>query len=287
MAARQRVAVVTGASSGIGRVTARALVALGWHVIATGRDPGRTASAEKELQAAGPGSVDMLRCDLSLMSDAARLADEIARLTDRVDVLVNNAGGITDRLVVTPEGLDANFAGNHLGPFLLTNRLLPLLKAAAADAPAGAVRVIQVSSEAHEMIPGLDLDDMQGLEAYDAGRAYSAGKLANMLFTRALASRLAGTGIVVHAMTPGPTASRFFEYASAQVKEYVKDLPKISEEQGADALPWLATAEDPGRSTGGDWKERQPRQPNAQAADPAVLERFWVESEHLEAKARG
>ncbi len=221
------------------------------------------------------------------MSDAARLADEIARLTDRVDVLVNNAGGITDRLVVTPEGLDANFAGNHLGPFLLTNRLLPLLKAAAADAPAGAVRVIQVSSEAHEMIPGLDLDDMQGLEAYDAGRAYSAGKLANMLFTRALASRLAGTGIVVHAMTPGPTASRFFEYASAQVKEYVKDLPKISEEQGADTLTWLATAEEPGRSTGGYWKERQPRQPHAQAADPAVLERFWVESEKLVAKARG
>ncbi len=284
---RQRIAVVTGASSGIGKVTATALAAQGWHVIATGRDAGRTAAAEAEIRDASVGGrVDMIRGDLSLMADARRLADEIAALTDKVDVLINNAGGITDRLVMTSEGLEANFAGNHLGPFVLTNRLLPLLQAAAADAPAGAVRIIQTSSEAHEMIPSLNLDDMQGLDHYDPGMAYCAGKLANMLFTRALAARLAGTGIVVHAMTPGPTASRFFSYASKETQEYTKNLPMVTEEQGADTLIWLATAEEPGRSTGGYWKERRPRKPHALADDAAVLERFWIESEKLVARAR-
>lgn len=288
MSIRQRVVVVTGASSGIGKVTAKALAAQGWHVIATGRDATRSAEAEAEIRSACQqgGRVDMLRADLSLMREAARLADDIARLTDRVDVLVNNAGGITDRLVVTDEGLDANFAGNHLGPFVLTNRLLPLLKAAAADAPAGAVRIIQTSSEAHEMIPQLNLDDMQGLSHYDAGHAYSAGKLANMFFTKALAARLAGTGIVTHAMTPGPTASRFFTYASQQVQDYTKDLAKVTEEQGADTLTWLVVADEPGRNTGGYWKERQPRTPHAQVEDVAAVEKFWVESEKLVASAR-
>lgn len=284
---QRRTAVVTGASSGIGRVAARALAAQGWRVIAIGRDPGRTAAAEAEIRAASAGGpVDMLRGDLSLMADAARLAGEVTALTGRIDVLINNAGGITDRLEMTAEGLEANFAGNHLGPFLLTQRLLPLLKAAAADAPAGSVRIIQTSSEAHEMIPGLDLDDMQGLKKFDPGMAYCAGKLANVLFTRALAMRLAGTGIVAHAMTPGPTASRFFSYASKETQEYTKDLPKVTEEQGADTLVWLATADEPGLSSGGYWKERRPRKPHALADDVAVLERFWMESEKLIASTR-
>ncbi len=284
----QRVVAVTGASSGIGRVAACALARQGWHVIAIGRDPGRTAEAGREIRAASAGGrVEMLRGDLSLIADAARLADEVTALTGRIDVLINNAGGITDRLVMTSEGLEANFAGNHLGPFLLTNRLLPLLKVAAAEAPVGAVRIIQTSSEAHEMIPSFNLDDMQGLSAFDPGMAYCAGKLANVLFTRALAAKLAGTGIVTHAMTPGPTASRFFSYASKATQEYTKDLPKVTEEQGADTLVWLATADEPGRSSGGYWKERQPRKPHALADDVAVLERFWLNSEQLIAGARG
>jgi len=283
---RAGTAVVTGASSGIGKVAAKTLATQGWHVIATGRDAARTAAAEAEIHGASVGGhVDMLRGDLSLMADARRLADEIAALTDKVDVLINNAGGITDRLVMTSEDLEANFAGNHLGPFVLTNRLLPLLRAAAAGAPAGAVRIIQTSSEAHEMIPSLDLDDMQGLKTFDPGMAYCAGKLANMLFTRALAARLAGTGIVAHAMTPGPTATRFFSYASKETQEYTKNLPMVTEEQGADTLIWLATAEEPGLSTGGYWKERQPRKAHALADDAAVLERFWAESEKLVAGA--
>ena len=131
-----RVAVVTGASSGIGKEVAKFLARSGWRVIAQGRNTDRCAKAEHGIrQVASGGQVTMIRSDLSLMSEAASLADEIAELTDRVDVLVNNAGGMASELVLTSEGNDQNFAGNHLGPFLLTNRLIPLLRNAAKGAP--------------------------------------------------------------------------------------------------------------------------------------------------------
>src|SRR5690625_6882674 len=103
----------------------------------------------------------MIVADLALMADAARVADEVARVTDRVDVLINNAGGMATEKVITTEGLEENFAGNHLGPFLLTNRLLPLLRRAAADGP---VRIINTASDASEMIHGLNLDELEDLE---------------------------------------------------------------------------------------------------------------------------
>ena len=134
MTGEGRVAVVTGASSGVGQAAARALAARGWHVIALGRDAGRTAAAVAEIRAAAaPGArVDAIRGDLALLSDTARMADEIAALTDRVHVLINNAGGVRAERVITAEGNEATFAGNHLGHFLLTQRLMPRLRAAAA-----------------------------------------------------------------------------------------------------------------------------------------------------------
>src|SRR5271163_5318714 len=147
-----RVAVVTGASSGVGQAAARALAARGWHVIALGRDAERTAAAAADLRAsAAPGArVDVIRGDLTLLSDTTRMADEIAALTDRVHVLINNAGGVRAERVITSEGNEATFAGNHLGHFLLTNRLMPRLRAAAATGAPGTVRVVSVSSNAHE-----------------------------------------------------------------------------------------------------------------------------------------
>ena len=193
----QKIAVVTGASSGIGRATAVALAARGWRVIGVGRDPARSAEAEAEIRAASPyEQADMIRADLSRMAEVERAAREIASLTDHVHVLVNNAGGMAKRIVVTPEGYEENFAANHLGPFLLTTRLLPLLRRAVAAAPRGSVRIINVASDASEMIPGMDFNDLQGLNNDQPGLAYCRGKLANVLFARGLARRLAADGIV-------------------------------------------------------------------------------------------
>ncbi|HEX8058130.1 MAG TPA: SDR family NAD(P)-dependent oxidoreductase [Novosphingobium sp.] len=278
---RQRVAVVTGASSGIGKELAKALVAQGWRVIGTGRDEHRVAQAAAEIAAAGGGSIEMLRADLSLLAEARKLAQAIAERAGHIDVLANNAGGMTDRLEMTAEGFEANFAGNHLGPFVLTDGLMPLLHAAAAEAPAGAVRILMTASDASEMMGPLNLDDMQNLAMFNPGVAYCSGKLANVLFARALAGRLEGTGIVAHAMAPGATDTPFFSYAPQETQAYTRDLPKLSVAEGADTLVWLATAEEPGRSSGGYWEQRAPRAPNPQVDDPAAVARFWEESEKL------
>lgn len=277
-----RVAVVTGASSGIGKEVAKALARQKFSVIGTGRDPERIAAAEAEIRAASSGgSVHMLRADLSLIAEAERTAHDIAALTDRVDILVNNAGGMASEQVMTAEGHEANFAGNHLGPFVLTRALLPLLRAAAAKSPPASVRIINTASDASEMIPTINLDDLESLGAFNPGLAYCTGKLANVLFARALATRLAGEGIVAHSVHPGAVDSNFFSYAPAATRERTKDMPKFSTEEGADTLIWLATSDEGGENSGSYWHQRKQRAPNPLVDNDAIVERFWQESERL------
>jgi NAD(P)-dependent dehydrogenase (short-subunit alcohol dehydrogenase family) len=286
MTQRKQVAVITGASSGIGKAAAMALAAQGWRIIGVGRNPERCLAAAAEIRAAFPDSeLDMVRGDLSLLADAVRLAGEIAALTDRVDILINNAGGIAAKKIITSEGLEQNFAGNHLGPFLLTDRLLPLLRRAAADAPKGSVRILNTSSDASEMVPGMDFDDLQGLASDNVGLAYCRGKLANVLFARGLAQRLAGEGIVAHAMHPGKVDSNFASYADEAAQARMRGMAGLSVEEGADTLVWLATAQEAGASSGGYFYQRAPRTPNPCVDDDAVVARLWAESEALIAKA--
>jgi NAD(P)-dependent dehydrogenase (short-subunit alcohol dehydrogenase family) len=276
------VAVVTGASSGIGKATAKALAAQGWRVIGIGRDAVRSAAAETEIRAVSrTGEVEFLRADLSLMADAARVAREIAERTDRVDILVNNAGGMAKTQIITAEGFDENFASNHLGPFLLTARLMPLLRRAASIAPKGSVRILNTSSDASEMIPGLPWDDLQLLKNFDSGRSYCNVKLANVMFARGLAKRLAGDGIVAHAMHPGFVDSNFINNAPESSKAHMLTLKGLTPEEGADTLVWLATSAEGGQSSGGYFHQRKPRAANPFAEDDAAVERLWAESEKL------
>lgn len=277
-----KVALVTGASSGIGKEMAKALVKAGWLVIGTGRNRQRIALAEAEISAAAQGgSIVMLEADLSSMAQTAALARQVLAMTDRLDLLVNNAGGMTAQMVITDEGLEANFAGNHLGPFLLTRELLPLLIHTAAGGPYGAVRILNTASDASEMIPALDLDDMQGLAGFDPGRAYCSGKLANVLFARALADRLDAQGIVAHSVHPGAVESNFFSNASPETQARLEHLPKATEAEGADTLIWLASAPEASVGNGDYWHKRARREPNPTVHDKAVRDRFWAQSEAL------
>ena len=282
-----QVAVVTGASSGIGKAAAKALVARGWHVIAHGRDPERTGVAEAEIRAAAAAGakVDMICGDLSLMSDTARMAKEIESLTGKVHALLNNAGGVRGELVITSEGNEATFAGNHLGHFLLTNRLMPLLRAAAATSKPGTVRVVSVSSTGHEGCPGLDWDDLQQTRAWNSGKSYCVAKLCNILFTRELAKRVAADGIVANAVHPGVVASNFVNHAEPRMKSYIETLQSVSPEEGADTLVWLATAPEAGMVSGGYFHNRAALSPASAALDDEAAARLWRESEALVARA--
>lgn len=283
MTSQARIAVITGASSGIGKEIAKALAAQGWRIIGTGRDSQRMAAAEAEIRVAAPtAEVELLRADLSLLAGAARLADEIAARTDRIDVLYNNAGGMCRELVITSEGLEQSFVANHLGPFVLTQRLLPLLRAAAKDSPPGAVRVLMTASNAGEMIPGLNLDDIQSLENFNPGLSYCAVKRANIMFARALGERLAADDITAHAVHPGRVDTNFASYAPAASQLHLKQPGGLTEVEGADTLVWLATAPEAGTTTGGYWFERRPRA-RENVEDAATLDRFWEESARLAA----
>jgi NAD(P)-dependent dehydrogenase (short-subunit alcohol dehydrogenase family) len=283
-----RVAVITGASSGIGLVAAKALASQGWRIIGHGRDPGRIAEAEAQIRAAAAPDVqvDMIRADLALVSEAIRAADEIAGMTDRIDVLYNNAGGTSSGRSITAEGNEATFAGNHLGHFVLTERLLPKLRKVAAAQPPGTARIINVSSSGHEHAPGLNWDDLQMVEGFVPMPAYCNVKLMNILYTRALAKRLAGSGIAVHAMHPGLVDTNFASHGDAATQQYYAEAGhKISAEAGADTLTWLATASEPGRTMGQYYVERAAVPTSAAAEDMDAAERLWTESEKLVAAA--
>ena len=283
--AERRVALVTGASSGIGKSTAIKLVARGWQVIGTGRDPQRSAAAEAEIAAAGPdGGFTMVRADFTVMAQVKRAAEEVASRTGRLDVLINNAGGVRDRQYITAEGTEATFAANHLAPFLLTRELMPLLKASAASRPAGTTRVIAVSSSAHRVVEGLDWDDLQSLGDVRATPAYCRAKLANILFTRELGRRADPDGIVAQAMHPGVVASNFASHGDEAMRTYMATADTVSPDEPAETLAWLATEPEGGRCGGRYFYRKAEETPSPAAQDEAAARRLWTESETLLAK---
>ncbi|MGH3207698.1 MAG: SDR family NAD(P)-dependent oxidoreductase [Trebonia sp.] len=280
--ANQPVAVVTGASSGIGKSTAIKLAALGWKVIGVGRDPQRSAAAEAEIAAAaGDRGFTMLRADFTLMAEVKRVADEVGSRTGRLDVLVNNAGGVRDQRYITAEGTEATFAANHLAPFLLTRELMPLLKASAASRPAGTARVIAVSSTAHRMVEGLDWDDLQSLGGFQPAFAYGRAKLASILFTRELARRAEPDGIVAQVMHPGRVASNFASHGDEGMRKYMASADTVSPDEPAETLTWLATEPEGGHPGGRYFYQKAEESPAAAAQDDAAARRLWTESETL------
>jgi retinol dehydrogenase 12 len=275
----QRVAVVTGASSGIGKETAKALAAQGWRVIAIGRDPGRTAAAEAELHAAASGApATMIRADLALMAQAARAAAEIEGLTDRIDVLVNNAGGVFAKRQVSKDGYEMTFAVNHLAPFLLTQLLLGTVKSAAPS------RIVNTSSAAHKgaRIP---FDDLQATGKYSAMGAYGTSKLANILFTRALAKRLQGTTVTATCFHPGFVRTSFGRGFDANpiAKHLFRWVSRFARtpEKGAETLVYLAASPEVDGASGGYYFDCKLTTTSAAAQDDAAAERLWQVSEQL------
>jgi NAD(P)-dependent dehydrogenase (short-subunit alcohol dehydrogenase family) len=196
-ALRGRVVMVTGANSGMGKEIALAVSAMGATLVMVSRNRERGEAAQADVEEkTGNHEVELLVADLSSQESVRQLVREFEARHAQLHVLVNNAGVTLPKRVETEDRLEAVFATNHLGPFLLTNLLLPAL---VAGAPA---RIVTVSSGAHAM-GKIDFDDLQSVRSYNEIRAYNQSKLGNLLFTYELARRLAGTGVTANAVEPG------------------------------------------------------------------------------------
>ncbi len=264
--------LITGATNGIGRAAAMALAKMGAGLTIVGRSPQKTDVTVQELRALGLGPVEGLVADLSSMAEVRRLADDFRRRHDRLDVLINNAGGIFASRQLTADGYEMTFAFNHLAYFLLTNLLLDLLIASAPS------RIVNVSSRSHES-GKMDFADLQGEKSYGMGgnRAYGQSKLANVMFTYELARRLAGTGVTVNALHPGVVATGFGENNSGAVGAAMRIFHRfsITPEEGADTVVYLASSPDVAGVSGKYWVKRQAVDSSPASHDEAAQKRLW------------
>jgi NAD(P)-dependent dehydrogenase (short-subunit alcohol dehydrogenase family) len=279
-----QIALVTGATAGIGLVTARRLAEHGAEVCLVGRDAGRLSAAEETIRRAVTGArVFSLRADLSLIAEQRRVAAEFLAARPRLDVLVNNAGAIFASREETADGLERTFALNHLSYFTVTNALMPALRAAPR------ARIVSVASAAHRQAR-LDFDDLQSRRGYVHMRVYGTSKLMNILFTRALARRLtagatAGKGaITANCLHPGFVATNFADNNGGFLKALVgvgKTLFAINEERGADTSVFLATDPTVAEVTGEYFAKCRPAGRTSAARDDAAADRLWAESERI------
>ena len=270
---RDRTVLVTGASAGIGLATAAQLAAMGARVLLASRNRERGEAARASIAERVPGaSTELLVADLASQEGVRSLAAQTLAASDRLDVLINNAGVFTRAFQATPDGLETQFAVNHLAPFLLTNLLRERL---AKSAPA---RVITVSSEAHKR-GRIDFDDLQKKERYNGLKAYAQSKLANLLFNRELARRLGGTGVTSNALHPGVVATSLL-FDSFRPLKLLRPLLRTPE-QAARTTICLAAAPALERLTGLYFIDCEPARPSVAARDDAAARRLWQISAEL------
>ena len=272
-----KVIVITGATSGIGQIAAERLAAMGARLVLVARDEARGEAALMRLAERAPGLAHTIHyADLSRLAEMRRVATEIAAAEPRIDVLINNAGALFNSRHLTEDGLERTFALNHMAYFVLTHGLRERL---AASAPA---RVINTASGAHRGAT-LDFRDLQSKTGYRGFKVYGRSKLCNILYTRELAHRLAGTGITANCLHPGFVATRFGD-ASGRVFSHVIRIAKlfaISPEKGADTIVHLAASPEVADVSGGYFYKRRPATPSDEARDAAAASRLWAESARL------
>jgi retinol dehydrogenase-12 len=276
-ASEPRIAVVTGASAGIGLHTVLGLARAGMRVVMVGRNPARTEAARRFVVEHAPGAeIDAALADFASLDAVRALAADILAQHDRVDVLVNNAGLISPRYAVSAEGYELTVAVNHLAPFLLTNLLLDRLK---ASAPA---RIVTVASQAHR---GARLDPtmLTWPAVWNPLSAYGRSKLANILFTRALARRLDPAVVAVSCLHPGVIATQIGNNAGiiAGLGWRLAKMFLSGPEKGAENSVFLATVTNPTPFHGAYVIDKRIAEPDTAARDDSLGEALWQESARL------
>jgi NAD(P)-dependent dehydrogenase (short-subunit alcohol dehydrogenase family) len=267
-----KVCVITGGTDGIGKAAAYELAAQGAKLLIHGRDPDKGARAVAELRAGSRNpEIEFLQADFGSLAEVRRLAAAITERAPRVDVLINNAGGFFGRRTLSKEGYEMTFAVNHLAPFLLTHLLLDTLKSTPQS------RIVTTASGAHKGAT-LAFDDLQAAGKYSGFSCYGRSKLANILFTRALAKRLQGSGVTATCLHPG--------FVRTEIgRDIDRSLPRLiwglmsrfarSPEKGAQTLVYLAASAQVQGASGGYYFDCRQLAPSPAAQDDGVAERLW------------
>jgi NAD(P)-dependent dehydrogenase (short-subunit alcohol dehydrogenase family) len=271
-----RICVVTGANRGIGRATAEGLARLGANVVLVCRRKEAGETVAREIAAQSRVIPDLVTADLSSQVSIRQAAGCLGARYPRLHVLINNAGVIPRQREATVDGLEMQFAVNHLAYFLLTNLLLPQLQAGVPS------RIINVSSGAHSHAT-LDFDDLQSERDYDPKRVYSRTKLANILFTHELSRRLRGTGVTANCLNPGVVATRMLaDYmgvplAGGTLARTFGAKPEL----GAETSIYLASSPEVETVTGKYFERKQPTASSRASYDEAAARRLWEMSGRL------
>lgn len=272
--------VITGGNAGIGKATAIALAKKGAAIVITSRSESKAKEAVAEIKKlSGSEKVDFVTIDLSSQKSVREAAENLKAKCPKIDVLINNAGCYFSELKLNEDGLEMQFATNHLGHFLLTNLLMENLKAA------DKARIINLSSIAHKSTRELDLNDINFEKAaYDGWKSYSRSKFCNILFTNELAKRLEGTGITANAVHPGGVRT---EIAEKNANWYTKlgwivmKPFMVTVEDGAKTSIHLASSPDAEGESGGYWVKSKKFFSNRPSQDPETAAALWKKSEEL------
>ncbi len=271
-----RVCIVTGANSGIGKATAHGLASMGATVVLACRSRERGAAARAEIHAAtGNSNLRVMELDLARQASVRAFAKALVETHRDVHVLVNNAGIYTAKRRLTADGIESTFAVDYLSHFLLTKLLLDALKASAPS------RIVNVTSEASQM-GRMDFDDLNGERRWSGMRAYAQSKLAQVLFTKELARRLAGTQVTANCVHPGGVPTKWSRGGGLMRMGYWLAWPfLLTLAEGADTVVYVASSPDVEEVTGTYLIKRRPATPNPVASDEGTARRPWEVSEAL------
>jgi NAD(P)-dependent dehydrogenase (short-subunit alcohol dehydrogenase family) len=268
--------LITGATSGIGTQTALALAKLGHTLYLLVRNTDKGNRVKNDIIAETQNqNIYVVECDLTGLKNVSKAAAEIKAQVNSIDVLINNAGGIFPARQLSTDGFEMTFALNHLGHFLLTMKLMPLLQK-------GKARIINVSSDAHKAAK-VDFDDLQFEKAYSSMKAYGNAKLFNIYFTRSLAERYANTHVTAYALHPGVVNTGFGSQSTGFIK-FLLSIARpfmITPEKGAQTSVFLATEPGIEPLSGQYFKNKKPIGPSSAANNNVARQALWLKSEEL------
>ncbi|MEX0723472.1 MAG: SDR family oxidoreductase [Gracilimonas sp.] len=272
-----KLCIITGANSGIGFETTKALAEKGAYIVMVCRNEDKAETARKQIiEETSNRGIDIVLCDFAIQSEIRKAAEEIKKNYDKIDVLINNHGFLASEKEETVDGLEMTFAVNHIGYFLFTNLLLDHIKAAASG------RIISVASEAHRA-GEFDPENIQLDENFSPWKAYGNSKLFNIMFTKELARRVADTNVTANSLHPGVVASNFAQSGSWIMKTlFTIGKPFfVSPKKGAATSIYLASSNDIKNVNGAYFRNKKVATPSKTARDENAAKELWEISEKL------